>query len=416
NPVIGPDGTVYLGTADGILRSYRPDGTASWTRQINKEHGGFYGSPVVGRDGSIYLVSSIPSMQSPNRVNESFVHKFSPGGAWIYWKPLPRAAIYPFADGGLTNAPLNMWDVNGLEVLMVPVKYKGLGRESIDLLALAANGGVLMGRTHVNIEVYQISTLPSFGRYLPYCLALNIWNFELGCLIPMMLSGPSFGSPASTPPPFAGAGFPMAGVTMLLNSGEGIGPRIAVTDSKNVKAMYTFSPETGFTRIFHLSTPDLNYTTTGTRVSSGVLTGTLQGRLTRTGSNLLEQPAQASLGTLTATPTLTKESNWLVMSREGTLTRLATSGRVSVTPGGESIASAAASCTHVFVSTKAGFFTYDANTLQQVAAVPTTGTGGLSSPVIGLKGEVYVVMGQYLFAFKSPEGTPSDSGCSGIIF
>ncbi|HYO80456.1 MAG TPA: hypothetical protein VES20_03575, partial [Bryobacteraceae bacterium] len=82
NPVIGPDGTVYLGTADGILRSYRPDGTASWTRQINKEHGGFYGSPVVGRDGSIYLISSSPSMQSPNRVNESFVHKFSPGGAW----------------------------------------------------------------------------------------------------------------------------------------------------------------------------------------------------------------------------------------------------------------------------------------------------------------------------------------------
>jgi len=41
NPVIGPDGTVYLGTIDGVLHAYHPNGSTYWSRKINPEHGGF---------------------------------------------------------------------------------------------------------------------------------------------------------------------------------------------------------------------------------------------------------------------------------------------------------------------------------------------------------------------------------------
>jgi hypothetical protein len=263
----------------------------------------------------------------------------------------------------------------------------------------------------VNVEVYEITGSTDFQAFLPYCLALNIWNMEVGCYITSLLVAPGFNAPNGPTPPLAGAGFPMAGVTMLLNNGSGTGPRIAVTDRKHVKAIYTVSLESGFTSVFHLSNPARRYTTGTVRTEFGGVTGTAEGTLTRTGTNLKEQPEQHSLGMLTATPTLLKDGNLVVVSREGKVTRLATSGLVTLTPGGESIASAAASCTHVFVSTTAGFFTYDANTLQKVAAVPWKDAGGLSAPVIGMRGEVYLVTGQYLFVFPAPAGAPSASGC-----
>jgi hypothetical protein len=56
---------------------------------------------------------------------------------------------------------------------------------------------------------------------------------------------------------------------------------------------------------------------------------------------------------------------------------------------GESIAAAAASCTHLFVASVDAFTTYDAATLKQVAQVPVW--GGRTSPAIGPTGYVYVV-------------------------
>jgi hypothetical protein len=57
---------------------------------------------------------------------------------------------------------------------------------------------------------------------------------------------------------------------------------------------------------------------------------------------------------------------------------------------GESIAAAAASCTHLFVASVDAFTTYDAATLKQVARVTWSG-GGRTSPAIGPTGFVYGV-------------------------
>src|SRR5262245_57351859 len=35
NPVIGPEGNVYVGTADGVLHAFRANGSPYWTRKIN---------------------------------------------------------------------------------------------------------------------------------------------------------------------------------------------------------------------------------------------------------------------------------------------------------------------------------------------------------------------------------------------
>src|SRR6185312_8470585 len=65
---------------------------------------------------------------------------------------------------------------------------------------------------------------------------------------------------------------------------------------------------------------------------------------------------------------------------------------------GQSMASAAASRTHVFVSTTGAFATYDAKTMAEVGNFPWVG-GGLSPPAIGPSGRVYAIASNILFIF-----------------
>jgi hypothetical protein len=65
---------------------------------------------------------------------------------------------------------------------------------------------------------------------------------------------------------------------------------------------------------------------------------------------------------------------------------------------GRSIASAAASRNHLFVSAEDGFVTYDATTLAEVARIDWVG-GGLNPPAIGPQGHVYAIASNILFVF-----------------
>jgi hypothetical protein len=69
---------------------------------------------------------------------------------------------------------------------------------------------------------------------------------------------------------------------------------------------------------------------------------------------------------------------------------------------GPSIASAAASLSHLFVSGEDGFVTYDANSLNEVARFDWVG-GGRHPPAIGPKGHVYAIASNILFVFPPPK-------------
>src|SRR5829696_1474081 len=75
----------------------------------------------------------------------------------------------------------------------------------------------------------------------------------------------------------------------------------------------------------------------------------------------------------------------------------------------ESIAPAAASRTHVFVSTVTALVTLDAAGLN-VAAQFLWKEGGLSTPAIGTDGRVYAVAGDTLFCFAGPPADPRRPG------
>lgn len=113
NPVVGPNGDVYIGNLQGELRAFHADGTPYWTRKLNSGHGGIFAAPVVGADGSIYVVSSIHYTDHrggvTNERNDSFLHKFSPGGGWVFALPFPEqfSALPSVVNRGASNAPPN---------------------------------------------------------------------------------------------------------------------------------------------------------------------------------------------------------------------------------------------------------------------------------------------------------------------
>lgn len=54
SPAIGKDGTIYIGSYDGCFYAVNPDGTLKWSRIVG---GAIRTSPSIGSDGSIYFGS-----------------------------------------------------------------------------------------------------------------------------------------------------------------------------------------------------------------------------------------------------------------------------------------------------------------------------------------------------------------------
>ncbi len=59
SPSVGADGTVYVGSADGALRAIAPDGKEKW--RVNTG-GQLNSSPAIGADGTIYVMSDDGSL------------------------------------------------------------------------------------------------------------------------------------------------------------------------------------------------------------------------------------------------------------------------------------------------------------------------------------------------------------------
>jgi outer membrane protein assembly factor BamB len=59
SPAVGADGTVYVGSADGALRAIAPDGKEQW--RVNTG-GQLNSSPAIGADGTVYVMSDDGSL------------------------------------------------------------------------------------------------------------------------------------------------------------------------------------------------------------------------------------------------------------------------------------------------------------------------------------------------------------------
>ena len=165
--MIAPDGTVYLGTEQGRLIGLHADGSASWSRQLPSPQA-ILASPAVGGDGSIYVVgvSTVTDhrVTLPSSATNSTLHKFAAAGALLWSAPFPEfTSLGKPAGRGATTAPPNIWKSGGVEVVMVPVIYKDVGRYQLHLLAFSTGGAILADQkvTTVVYESQAAATCPT---------------------------------------------------------------------------------------------------------------------------------------------------------------------------------------------------------------------------------------------------------------
>ena len=122
------------------------------------------------------------------------------------------------------------------------------------------------------------------------------------------------------------------------------------------------------------------------------------------GPNAVPMPPVAGLGPIYATPTVAADGRVVLVNAEGKVSGLQGGTVVSsVSLSGYTIARAAASRTHVFVSTTEALYTLDAGATASVFEFPWFG-GGFWSPTIGPEGHVYAMASNILFVFPPPGG------------
>jgi outer membrane protein assembly factor BamB len=93
SPAIGQDGTIYVGSSDHKLHATHADGTSAWALDLGAE----VGSPVVGGDGTIYVGTSAGKLHSVSAAGAER-WSYATGGA-IHGEPAVYAgAVYVGSD------------------------------------------------------------------------------------------------------------------------------------------------------------------------------------------------------------------------------------------------------------------------------------------------------------------------------
>ncbi len=393
-PVIGQDGTVYIGNRQGTLFAFHADGSKAWSRQLPPGQE-ILASPAVGADGSIYVIGV--SMVTDDRVTPPFVrpdstlHKFLPGGGYLWNVPFPEpSAALPISNGrGGTTAPPALGYFGGIETVMVPVVYVnrlGVSR-AVRVLAFSTEGPAVLGDI-------LVTNFPS-SQVTGGCPDDLLW-----CIIPL----PGFeGHGVSTPvnpddqlP--AGATAPMPGAAIYLT--EGGMPWILVSDQRHDIGAFTFAPQSGFTEVGRIHDESLRLASAPLVLPNTMtVVGGYSGAASFRGRDIRHPQIIKTGGT-----SLTRLADGKTIIAAGwdgfQVVRLRTVSDGDSWPGRTMVAPAA-SRSHIFFSTASAFYTYDATTLARLAKLDWRG-GGVSPPAIGPRGDVYAVAGNKLYVFPRP--------------
>ncbi|MCB1217174.1 PQQ-binding-like beta-propeller repeat protein [bacterium] len=102
SPVVGPDGTIYVGGGGGLLFAFEPDGTLKWDYDLVA--GTIWSSPAIGDDGTIYIGDPGNGLHAVSPLGFQLWVYASAGG--VFGSPAvgPDGSIYFGSDDGFLTA------------------------------------------------------------------------------------------------------------------------------------------------------------------------------------------------------------------------------------------------------------------------------------------------------------------------
>jgi hypothetical protein len=398
-PVIAPDSTFYIGDERGKLMSFSADGTPGWSRDL----GGFQSvttPAAIGSDGSIYVVgvATIRDHRTdpPATQYVAELHRFTAGGGWLWHVPLAGPVE------GMIHSPPNIVRVGDTDVIMVATGQKQGGFETF--LTAYSDGGAVLAQQIVTARppVGDVTGGPDWGALWP-----DFLSTFLDCVTN---PGCKFSATVETPierrlPKNLVRPLPALAVFAQTDSG---GPWVFVTDRFHDLVGYSFTGS-AFIELMRIHDND-RYLTSAPLVwpNAPVMIG-FGGPDADPGTMFVSLSPGYTGGPVTthriatqpfvATPTALGNAKFALVEFAGGVTFL-NGGNVlkrNQLPG-QSIAAAAASRNHVFVSTVTGLFTFNKATMEKSNEFAWT-NGGISQPVIGPQGHVYAIAQDTLYVF-----------------
>lgn len=399
-PVTAADGNVYLGNTEGQLIALQADGTARWRAAITP---GFsiVASPVVGSDGSIYVIGTrtVKNQQvSPPLVRyDSSLYKFTPAGQLAWQTRFPNGF-----DGPKATAAPNIWRIPGeSDVVMVPVDYPNrlTGGYDTNIVAFSSLGAVL-DNVKVKTMVQQVigeSDMPLWCA-TPFTILSCLLGSDFNPSGDGYVEDPAQRLPEDLALPRPGAAIARWGST--------IEPFILVSNQHQDFVGYAF-PGGRFRELFRAHVENRFLNTTPVLLPDGhtVMASTDwdgKGQVQFFGPNgVTWQPVKGIVSLAPATRLADGRTAIVEGHQRMTILNGKTIERQVPLPG-QSVVAAAASRTHLFVSTAGSFLTYDPVTWQVRAEISWVG-GGTVTPVVGPLGHVYGMASNVLFVFPPPQ-------------
>ncbi len=399
-PVIGPDGSVYMATRDGVLSAFTPAGDLKWRRTAP---GGlsFWSSPAAGLRDTLYMIAGRTVRDNRTRATiyraESQLLRYTSSGTLLSASAFPTDPANQF--GADTHAAPILWNVGTAQIVIVPAVYPKRNGYELRLLAFTDLGGVMFDQLVTQVSFGDVTG--SGGSWFGPDSLLCQLN-PVGCGDDLEEGSPE--KIYSSPP------MPSAGLF-----GDQT-PIVVVADNYQSLVGYSFSATGGFSEVFrkHLANDGQLEMSTPALLRDGH--SVISARSGDRGWLMFGGPGSpdwAEVFTPSAiAPTLLADGRILVVSRDGSVRTVRTypDRRVIQTAatGAQTIVPAAASCTHVFVSTVTALITLDATSLAPAGRFDWR-EGGLSPPVIAPNGTVYAAAGGDLDIFTAPRPRASDA-------
>lgn len=403
-PVISPDGTVYIGTQEGKLIALHADGKPFWSRDVDQGES-IVASPAIGADGSVYVIGAKLKINKIGAIKKtqigSTLYAFNATGALLARTPFPKKGLR-----APTTAPPNIVSVGGREIILAPALYKNphpTAKNGVDvrLIGFLTTGGVVLDKLAAPQPGVDVIT----GSGLSASELLLVSS----CVVPTPLTyiycnlkGGYDYNPQRSPaaPPFPP---PFPGVAVFTFAGGGA-PHVIVSDQRHTIVDFTITgtgSKPHLTPVFRDSDPQRTLLSPPMVLPDDhTLVSTASAQIVFVGPNTNKLPPVGSPGSVYGTLTRTVNGFAVVVGTNG-LSLLKDGQIVSQASLPPSHTSAAASRTHVFVSTADAFVTFDADAQLELQRVDWIG-GGKSPPAIGPDGRVYAIASDILFIFPPP--------------
>lgn len=396
SPVIGPDGTIYVGTGSGELVAIEPTASTKWRSVLGGPALGVQ-TPAVADDGTIYCICTPPQSVRDHRTSgerglPSYIVAVQASGTTRWRVPIrPLPDLYGSVHGAFLGAPRIISGPQGAARIVFVLRYE-------PMVQYPDIGGV--GPSFVRV----LAIVNEQGRFLLFN------RYEEEKLFVEAHGGGGFGSATLGDAPQGGLAAdarPCLDTPVVFGSLPARDPWTIFANGQRGIYKLTWSDQQGALARAPALFPLAKSFPAPVAFPNGLLTGGSVNSATLLDPDTFARhvPNATSLGGPATVAGGLRQMYFVV--RSGSLLAVDSNGSVWKRRQlrGGSVAFPALTANHVHVATTAGLETFSLD-LQPVAFLQH-GRAGYSSPAVDSDGTIYMCAGERLYALFDVNRAPS---------